>query len=66
MGSTFWFVTSCIIAVMDAVIGYRQRDVVSIAFSLIWAFMAGLHFAQVGTFDISMLMATMNFALAVE
>lgn len=50
MSSTFWFVMSCAMAVMDALIGYRQRDVVSIAFSLVWAFVAGLHFTRVVMF----------------
>lgn len=50
MSNTFWFVMSCAIAVMHALIGYRERDVGNVVVSLVWAFVAGLYFTRVVMF----------------
>lgn len=45
MSNGFWFVGSVLFAVLDAYDGYENRKFVSLVLALLWAFVAGLHFA---------------------
>lgn len=45
MSNGFWFVGSALFAVLDAYDGYENRSPLTVAFALLWAFVAGLHFA---------------------
>lgn len=45
MNNYVWLIGAALFAVWDAYDGYESRSPLTIAFALLWAFVAGLHFA---------------------
>ena len=45
MNNYLWFIFAVLFAAWDAYDGYESRSPLTVAFALLWAFAAGLHFA---------------------
>lgn len=45
MSNCLWLIFAAMFAIWDAYDGYESRSPLTVAFALLWAFAAGLHFA---------------------
>lgn len=45
MSNSLWLAGAVLFSVLDAYDSYKTQSLVSLVFALLWAFVAGLHFA---------------------